>query len=113
MEEKEIYLQKMENGECCQSDAVEGNGEELEVCMPGLGSQYKEWREASHMTLEQASQLSGMDMDLMQKVENGQTTKVADIMNYHDFFMKHIPNARELYHDYVQDMLAKKWLYIR
>ena len=109
------YLDAETGEEVTGADLVIGNedddeaedSDEVEVCMPELGPQFKAWREASNMTLEQASQLSGMDRKIMQKVENNQTTKLTDVMAYHDFFMKHIPNARKLYHDFMDQFLAK------
>ena len=81
--------------------------EGLKITMPELGPQFKEWREANHITLEQASLLSGMDVNTMKKLENGEPSTTNAIHAYHEFFMKHIPNAQKLYNDFMDDFLTK------
>ena len=63
----------------------------LQVSIPDLGPKFKEWREASHITLEQASQLSGMEIDSIVNLENGEICLADEMMTYHEFFFKHIP----------------------
>lgn len=77
------------------------------VSIPELGPKFKEWREASNITLEQASQLSGIDVDMMQKLESGKNCTAEAINAYHEFFMKHIPNAPVLYANFMEEILTK------
>lgn len=79
----------------------------LQVSIPDLGPKFKEWREASHITLEQASQLSGMEIDRIVKLENGEICLADEMMTYHEFFFKHIPHAKELYTKFSDELLAK------
>ena len=79
----------------------------LQVSIPDLGPKFKEWREASHITLEQASQLSGMEIDSIVKLENGEICLADEMMTYHEFFFKHIPHARKLYMEFGDEILAK------
>lgn len=81
--------------------------EELQIVIPELGPQFKAWREANNITLEQASQLSDMDVDTMQKVESGEACTADAINAYYQFFLNHIPNARELYSNFMDEILAK------
>ena len=79
----------------------------LQVSIPDLGPKFKEWREASHITLEQASQLSGMEIDSIVNLENGEICLADEMMTYHEFFFKHIPHAKELYTEFSDELLAK------
>ena len=79
----------------------------LQVSIPDLGPKFKEWREASHITLEQASQLSGMEIDSIVNLENGEICLADEMMTYHEFFFKYIPHAKELYTKFSDELLAK------
>ena len=80
--------------------------EGLRISMPGLGPQFKLWREESNITLEQASELSGMDIETIQKLENGEPCTADPIHAYHKFFFKHIPDAPKKYENFINDYLA-------
>lgn len=86
----------------------EEESEELQVAMPELGPQFKVWREASNITLEQASELSGMDIETLQIVENGEACTCDDIKLYHEFFLENIPDAPKLYMNYMDEILARE-----
>ena len=81
--------------------------EGLRITIPELGPQFKVWREANNITLEQASELSGMDIETMKKLENGEPSTADAIHAYHEFFLNHIPNAPELYNNFMDVFLAK------
>ncbi len=81
--------------------------EGLKMSIPELGPQFKVWREASNITLEQASKLSGMDIETLQIVENGEPCTSDAIMVYHKFFMNYIPDAPKLYENFMDEFLAK------
>ena len=80
--------------------------EGLQMGIPELGPQFKLWREESNITLEQASELSGMDIETLQMVENGEVCTREAITDYHKFFFNHIPDAPNLYESFMNDFLA-------
>ena len=84
----------------------EENPEGLKISMPQLGPQFKRWREENNITLEQASELSGMDIETLQKAENGEYCSRDAIMAYHKFFFNHIPDAPKIFENYMNDFLA-------
>ena len=85
----------------------EAESEGLQVSVPELGPLFKEWREASHISLEQASELSGMSIEAIGRLESGEICPADDMSAYHKFFFAHIPNARELYSRFMDETLAK------
>ena len=58
----------------------------LIVKTPELAPKFKEYREAGEITLEEASSLSGLDVEILQKVENGEYCQGDDMVAYHQFF---------------------------
>ena len=93
-----------------EDEESEEEGEEspgLQVSIPDLGPKFKEWREASHITLNQTSELTGMEIDRIVKLENGEICLADEMMTYHEFFFKHIPHAKELYTKFSDELLAK------
>lgn len=86
----------------------EAENDELQISVPDLGLQFKEWREASNISLEQASQLSGMEIDAIERVESGEKCSGSDLSAYHKFFFAHIPNADDLYNSFMDDFLGKR-----
>lgn len=99
--------EEVKDAELIIENTDDEEAEELQIAIPELGPQFKKWREANNITLEQASQLSGMDVDTMQKLESGESCTAHYINAYHEFFMKNIPNARELYNNFMDEILAE------
>ena len=79
----------------------------LLVKIPELAPKMKACREAGQITLEEASSLSGLDVETLKKVENGEYCQGDEMVAYHEFFMKNIPNARELYSNFMDEILAE------
>ena len=69
--------------------------------------EFKEYREAGNISLEQASELSGMSIEAIGRLESGEICPADDMSAYHKFFFAHIPNARELYSRFMDETLAK------
>lgn len=88
-------------------EGCEEEENELQVRIPELGPQCKEWREACNISLEQASQLSGMEIEVIERLESGENCPYSDLTAYHKFFFEHIPNASELYNQFMDEILAK------
>ena len=71
-------------------------------------SEFKEYREAGNISLEQASQLSGMSVEAIERLESGETCPCDDLSAYQEFFFAHVPHAGELYNRFMDDFLAKR-----
>ena len=56
---------------------------------------------------QQASELSGMSIEAIGRLESGEICPADDMSAYHKFFFAHIPNARELYSRFMDETLAK------
>lgn len=80
----------------------------LYVKMHELGPKFKEWREESNISLEQASEITGIDMKNLQKLEGGELCMLGDVMAYHDFFLNHIPNGKERYQKIINELLVNR-----
>lgn len=85
-------------------DEAEDNG--LQICIPELGPKFKEWREASNISLKQASEFSGLEIEAIERLESGEKCPGNDLSAYHQFFFEHIPNAGELYYNFMDEILA-------
>ena len=85
----------------------EAEDDGLQICIPELGPKFKEWREAGNMSLEQASELSGLEIEAIERLESGEKCPCYDFSAYHRFFFEHIPNASELYNIFMEETLAK------
>ena len=80
----------------------------LMVRIPELGSNFKVWREDCNISLEQASQLSGMSIEAIEQLESGDKCPCDDLSAYQEFFFAHIPHADELCNNFINEFLAKR-----
>ena len=71
----------------------ENNNEILYMKAPELGPKCKEIREGKNVSLEQASELSGLDIETFQKIENGEECTGNALIAYYNFCYEHIPCA--------------------
>ena len=99
--------EEVEGAELVIEGYEEAEKEGLQVCIPDLGPQFKEWREGCNISLEQASELSGMPAEAIGRLESGEKCPCDDLLAYQEFFFAHIPHAGELYNRFMDETLAK------
>ena len=81
--------------------------DDIFVKIPELGTLFKDQREALNISLEQASELSGIDMETFQKIENSEECNGNDLIAYYNFCYEHIPCAQELFRNFVDGVIAE------
>lgn len=94
--------EEMEDGE----DEENMDLDDIFVKIPELGTLFKDQREALNISLEQASELSGIDIETFQKIENSEECNGNDLIAYYNFCYEHIPCAQELFRNFVDGVLA-------
>ena len=77
------------------------------VRLKELGPKYRTWREEAHISLEQASQLSGVGILNILVLENGLDCFYADFLKYTDFIVEHVPNGEQLIEEYFKEFEAR------
>ena len=80
----------------------------LTVRIPELGPRFKEWREDCNISLEQASELSGLSTEAIGRLESGDKCPCDDLSAYQEFIFAHIPHAGELFNNFMDEFLAKR-----
>ena len=60
----------------------------------------------SNISLEQASEITGIDIENLQKLEGGERCMFKDVMAYHAFFLEYIPNGVERYQKFLNKVLV-------
>ena len=77
------------------------------VKLKELGPRYRTWREEAHISLEQASQLSGVGIYDILALENGLDCLYTDFLKYNDFIVEHVPNGEQLLEEYFNEVEAR------
>lgn len=100
----EVRKEIVESEESEEEEEI--NQDDIYVQMHELGPQFKEWREESNISLEQASEITGIDIENLQKLEGGERCMFKDVMAYHAFFLEYIPNGVERYQKFLNKVLV-------
>jgi hypothetical protein len=77
--------------------SLEDEVQEMRVKAPLLGPKYKKWREENNFSLEQASEISGLEIATIKTFESGLYVTEDEMIAYHKFFLQHIPNVLQRY----------------
>ena len=93
------------------------NNEILYLKAPEIGPKCKEIREEKNISLEQASELSGLSIEVLQKFEGGEYCSEDEGMNYLRFIQKQDPNLFEqcgknkdyFFANFVYSMNGEEW----
>ena len=72
-----------------------------------LGGKYMQWREANHISLEQASEITGLSIATIQAIESGDYCFSKNLLRYNEFILEYIPNGEELFEEYMKEVLAR------
>ena len=76
---------------------LEDELKEIRVKAPFLGPKYKKWREENNFSLEQASKISDLEIEIIKRFESGVYVTEDEMIAYHQFFLQHIPNVLQRY----------------